>query len=411
MAYMWCFLKKRYTNRVTLAICACCTVGVMLLDYLMIFAFSMSEASLVIGSALETVLVQSTAQLIAKNRGSATLFVGLSAANYVLLGNLSAMCVGSFLENRLPAVFVQVLINGLVLFWTRKRIRTIYAAAVRSDIGIWLKLCLIPMFYYITFFLLTLYPANIYEKKENFPGAIALLVTMIFSYIILLRNVYMSMMMAREANRRSLMRAFSRHLAEDLEMLHTKEQRIRVLNHDMKHLAIVLKELINQENYDEVKRLLDERLDDVETDAYAIYCENPFVNNILYYMSRRKNGNVTLHVKAAIPKELAVDSMELAVVISNLLENAMEAAELQNRYEKEVYFLAQCDNGRLILEIKNPYEGIIEYDPDSGLPLSQRGKDHGFGMLSIDTFVKKYHAEFDCYEKDGMFVVHLLVGV
>ena len=60
------------------------------------------------------------------------------------------------------------------------------------------------------------------------------------------------------------------------------------------------------------------------------YCQNPLVNAALStYLSKAEALNIPITVKAVIPQENATLSSDLAIVLSNLIENAIHASEKQ----------------------------------------------------------------------------------
>lgn len=108
-----------------------------------------------------------------------------------------------------------------------------------------------------------------------------------------------------------------------------------------------------------------------------------------------------------IPKEIPVDSYEFAMVVANLFDNALNCMKDFTERKKLVNAKIRCEKKYLLIHMKNEYEKEIIFDSDTGLPVSQKGKDHGFGMQSVQTFSDKIGGNLGCYCEDGMF--HILL--
>lgn len=102
-------------------------------------------------------------------------------------------------------------------------------------------------------------------------------------------------------------------------------------------------------------------------------------------------------------KKPAVNDVELAVVLSNALENAVRAAAQDHSGQPRLVAIQSypCSQS-LFLVISNNYHGELILDDKTGLsipPVPTEG--HGYGTLLIYNFAQKYHCTLDCQQKDG----------
>ncbi len=73
----------------------------------------------------------------------------------------------------------------------------------------------------------------------------------------------------------------------------------------------------------EALKCLDERLSQ-EPHGVKRYCENTTLNAaITHYIAVAEKKNIKVNISANIPADLDVDEIQLAIVISNLIENAI----------------------------------------------------------------------------------------
>ena len=101
-----------------------------------------------------------------------------------------------------------------------------------------------------------------------------------------------------------------------------------------------------------------------------------------------------------------MDELSLVMALSNLMENAIAAVSLLPA-EKRWFRFTAVNTGQLILELANPYEGIVTLD-EKGLPVSTK-EGHGRGSQSIQDFVVKYGGELVYETAGGLFKVRLMI--
>ena len=113
------------------------------------------------------------------------------------------------------------------------------------------------------------------------------------------------------------------------------------MRHDRRHFEALLYQLLEEGNAEEVKKYLAERLA-MEPQPVMRYCENTTVNAAInHYMACAKMEKISMTVFANIPGGLPVDELELAIVISNLLENAINACRKLPETERYVKLTAK----------------------------------------------------------------------
>lgn len=106
-------------------------------------------------------------------------------------------------------------------------------------------------------------------------------------------------------------------------------------------------------------------------------------------------------------KEIPVNNYEFAIVVANLFDNAFDCVKSFVERRKFVDVKIRCEKDYLLIHMKNEYEKEIVFDPETGLPKSQKGRNHGFGMQSVQAFSDKIGGNLGCYCEDDMF--HILL--
>ena len=177
--------------------------------------------------------------------------------------------------------------------------------------------------------------------------------------------------------------------------------------HDRRHFNNVLLELLDNGQTAEASALL-RRQNQTAPKTSRVYCENPAVNAaVSHYASMAEQYGIRTEISLEIPADLPIDALELSMVVSNLLENAIHSCE-KLPYDREGFIRFTCMSaGRLLLEIENPCPDGTALD-ENGHPVAS-GEGHGIGSKSVIAFAKKYDGELLYKIENGVFQVRLLI--
>ena len=109
---------------------------------------------------------------------------------------------------------------------------------------------------------------------------------------------------------------------------------------------------------------------------------------------------------ASVPKYLEYD---IGIILSNLLDNAIEACQKQSKSEKEVLVFLSITGGYYRIVVKNTIDASV-LNTNRQLRTSKIDKlIHGWGLKSVADLVDANHGFMDYYEKDGYFVVNTML--
>ncbi|SDB44357.1 ATP-binding protein [Butyrivibrio sp. INlla16] len=181
----------------------------------------------------------------------------------------------------------------------------------------------------------------------------------------------------------------------------------RAMRHDRRHFEALVLALIQDGKVDEARKCLEERLSQEPRGSHR-YCENTTVNAaLMHYVTLAERSDIKVTVSTNIPYKTDVDEMQLAIAISNLLENAIHACEKVPEGERFIEVTAKYKQ-QLLLEISNSCNERAELDEDGHPVTSEDG--HGIGTRSVLDFVKKTNSEIRYVAEDNKFKVRMIVG-
>jgi signal transduction histidine kinase len=217
----------------------------------------------------------------------------------------------------------------------------------------------------------------------------------------------------REENRkmqaeREYLQLAAGNMSRQLELMEKISAQNSRAAHDRRHFNNIVLELLEQGKTGEAAALLMQSQKQSDIKISRVYCENPAVNAaVCHYAGLAEQAGIRLEITLDIPVDLDVDALELSMVVSNLIENAIQACEkLPDNTARYLRFTC-LRAGRLLLEMENPCAEETVLD-ENGYPVASE-EGHGVGSRSVIAFAKKYDGELLYKIENGVFQVRLLV--
>lgn len=151
--------------------------------------------------------------------------------------------------------------------------------------------------------------------------------------------------------------------------------------HDMRHNLVAIDALLSAGQGQEARNYIQKVLGSIDSLALRHFCKNNLANLLCsFFTDKADRQDIRLTVDVDFPEELHISDMEFCVILSNGLENALEAVSHLEPAQKWIQLYGSIRQENLILEIKNPFEGSISMR--NGLPVSPR-EGHGYGCKSM----------------------------
>lgn len=245
---------------------------------------------------------------------------------------------------------------------------------------------------------------------ENTVDPDLLLVCLFFDLLIVLLYLYIGVSFRSlgrriEMEKDALTLRFQMEEAENnLVRLRATQEQFFSWDQDRRHYISTIRTLLAQSELKKLDEYLDEIGGDLINNMSETYCKNEAINLLLAsYSARGSERGIGFITNTQLPDNLLLSSTELYALLGNALDNAFRAAEaVDGVSDKSVHLLAKVSNGKLLIQVQNPYSGEVLMV--NGLPRGP-GKHQGFGVRSMEALVEK-HGGLSSYEaKNGVFTV------
>lgn len=194
----------------------------------------------------------------------------------------------------------------------------------------------------------------------------------------------------------------------EIEALRKSQEKTRQYRHDLRHHMQYISACIENGRTEQVKEYVREVCTQITESKVEVFCENETANLILSsFAARAREKEVPMKIQTRIPKQLTIAENDLCVLLSNALENALNAClEIQGETPPFLEIMAFDNKGKLWIQITNSCGSKIPFV--HGVPVTDR-PGHGIGVKSICALVEKYNGLYSFSQENDRFVLRVTI--
>ena len=182
----------------------------------------------------------------------------------------------------------------------------------------------------------------------------------------------------------------------------------RQARHDMRHHFLQLSSMAEAGDLETIKEYLYNVTQKIPT-MHMHFCENQVIDSVIsYYCALAERNTIPFHVQIDLPAQISVDETDFCLVLSNLLENALEASRkttaAQQQISLEIY---QHSASILLIRVENNFDGTIK--EKNHLFHSTKRKGLGIGTQSVRRMAEKNDGSCNFTYEDGVFTAKVML--
>ena len=203
-----------------------------------------------------------------------------------------------------------------------------------------------------------------------------------------------------------LLRMSQEEQKEGMERMMRLQEKHRMLRHDLRHYFTLFQEMLANGNVEEAQKYVEDVLNTKLQPEGVYMTGDEILDAVLNHcdgICRQKQITFRTEISAHLPE----GQMEFAIALLNLLENAIEAEELEEDklIELQIYESA----GLLLVTVRNRIsQSVMENNPE----LRTRKADaslHGLGRKSVKKLIRDMEGSFYEEERNGFFISNIVV--
>lgn len=277
-----------------------------------------------------------------------------------------------------------------------------------ASFRLWIGLLAVPAVTLITFsvfqYYLERYPHDGTIRWYLYISCAGLLFINLLVFI-LFRRMQKQMLLKRETDLLTSQLALQEASINNLE---TAYNRTRHFRHDIKNHILLMNMLAEQGKYDELKNYLKDMSGVIDESSYVrisgISAVDAILNEKLYEAQSR---SITNSYDVVNLDKNNVKPLDLCIILSNALDNAIEAnSRIEDADARWLKLKIHGNSAFTVISVSNPVAEEPRKTAGNALATSKEDADnHGFGLKSIESTVAKYKGEMLCKCEEGVFTL------
>ena len=189
----------------------------------------------------------------------------------------------------------------------------------------------------------------------------------------------------------------------------TMYQEMRGWRHDFRNHLQLLKSYAQKGDLAAVQAYLAELEQDLSRVDPAVKTGNTMADAILNSkISLARSKGVPVRADARIPVKLSISDLDLCVILGNLFDNAIEASVKLPESQRLIRLYMDMKGSQLYISFTNFAPGG-KLTQAGGRFSTTKGSGHGFGLLRIDSVVKRLGGYLRRASEEGAFTTEILL--
>lgn len=192
----------------------------------------------------------------------------------------------------------------------------------------------------------------------------------------------------------------------DIQAYSNQASRIR---HDMKNNLSTISYLLHNKKYDQATAFIDDYIKQTTKYKAIINTGNDVVDVILNTkMKVAQEAGITINHDIVIPPSFKISSVDISIILGNLLDNSIEAASKLTD-NKNISIKIQTYKDSLFIAITNTFNGKVILFNEGLISTKKEGRSHGLGLGNVSNIIKKNKGTIDISYDEETFSVSILI--
>lgn len=265
---------------------------------------------------------------------------------------------------------------------------------------------MIPLFSLISMYTLMEFVLRYTDAKTGYTF-LGLLAVAVISINLFAYCIYLTLLKEQKSDhqRNLQIQAYEYQIKNHENIIQVYQETCR-LRHDMKHQFTLIQSLLKNGRIADAENYLSSLIDLTIEHSPILLCDNEIINYVLNYKLAQCN-KLKIPYSFQITTPLAnLSESDLVLILSNLLDNAIEAEK--GLPDPDIKVIIQKQGGYVQFMIQNRImHSVLENNP-SLLTSKRESKYHGYGIVNARDLLSKHDGMMDFYESCGYFICRIL---
>lgn len=202
----------------------------------------------------------------------------------------------------------------------------------------------------------------------------------------------------------------NQYQSKQLELMNQTVEQSREQRHDfLRHISMI-SYMVERGDEKRLSDYLKEIQGNMAKKQQHVDTGNFVLDGILNYkIQEAVMAGIQIEAEVRVPEELELSIYDMNIILTNLLDNSMEAVKNVNDKDKTIRVYVIYSKSRLQIKVNNPFEGKRRKEKGLYVTTKAEPSEHGYGLKNVGKIVKKYDGIFDIREEEGEFIVDIVL--
>lgn len=202
-------------------------------------------------------------------------------------------------------------------------------------------------------------------------------------------------------------------LQQQIMLQESMTESTKKFRHDIKNNLMNISYLLAEEKYEDSKKYVDELCSQFEQINAICNSGNSVIDAIISCKAiAAEKNNIRLDLDIQKLPSLQISYTDLASILSNLLDNAIEASQsLNDDEDKKISIRIFPFKSYVNIILKNNYQHTLQTFNDAFITTKEDKSLHGYGLKSIQEAVGRNGGHFNCTAEDNEFTANVLLSI
>lgn len=194
-------------------------------------------------------------------------------------------------------------------------------------------------------------------------------------------------------------------LAENYQLFVNNYNRKRAFYHDLENQHLIIKNYLEKKEYEKAEEYMEKVHKFVHEMEIIAYTGIEMMDLILSYKINfaRSQG---IHVNILADRiVLKLTELEIVAVMSNILDNAIEACQKVKENQKWIQIVIRQIEDISFIKVTNNYYEKPYVENNVFVSQKEDRENHGFGLISVKSVIEKYSGAINIDCENGKFAV------
>lgn len=197
---------------------------------------------------------------------------------------------------------------------------------------------------------------------------------------------------------------------ELLQSFHDNLEEMHMVRHEIRNHMAYIRFLVSQEEYDKLFDYTNSVLGEAEVLFRTVASGNDVVDAVMNHeIQKAAKAGITIQPTIIAPPSLPFSEKDFCSVLSNLLDNAIEATQQSGEKDPVIEISIQPRQDYLFLRVTNPVNEKTRRRGVSLRTTKENAAFHGYGTKIVRRIVESYEGTVNYDIRDGRFVADVMM--